>query len=56
MLCDTVSFISSLDISDHGADETIRRFFVCLEVTTGPQKYRRGFMSLLNLESSLQTD
>jgi hypothetical protein len=50
-------YISSLDISDNKTEEMIRRFLACLEMTTVQfQKYRRGFMSLLNLESSLQAD
>ena len=47
MLRDTESYIrlvtapapiSSLDISDHGAEETFRRFFAYLEATTGTEE------------------
>ena len=38
MLRDTENYISSLDISDHGAEETFRRFLACLKVTTGTEE------------------
>ena len=60
MFCDTVRYISSLNIGDHKADgtvlETVQRLLTCLVARPRVQKYRSGFMSLLNLDISLQAD
>ena len=38
MLRDTENSISSLDISDHRAEVTFRRFLACLKVNTGTEE------------------